>query len=215
MKRILLTLVFLCMGMASFAQDGFGLMGGLISSNTKLKDFDFDNVTQYRAGVAYRYPMALGFVLQPEFTYCVKAASASVGASDLANFRIRMGYAEAAFQMQWGPDLVLFRPYVLVEPFVGYALNNRISFSLSEGPRWDANDNYWNSIQRVEYGYSVGGGLELFGKIQVSAKRFVNCGSLYRQESAPSDLPVETFTKKAFENGNNFCGWALSLAFFF
>lgn len=215
MKKFIVTIVFLCLGFASFAQEGLGLMGGMISSNTRLQDFDFDNVTQYRAGVAYRCPVAMGFVVQPEFSYCVKAASASVGASELANFRMKMGYAEVSLQLQWGPDLVLLRPYVFVEPFAGYALNDRLSFTLADGPSWDTKENYWNSIQRLEYGYSLGGGLELFGKVQVSAKRFINMGSLYDQQQTASDLPVETFVRNAFENGNHFCGWALSIAFFF
>ena len=181
MKRFILTAVFLCFGLVSFAQEGFGIMGGVISSNAQLQDFDFDNVTQFRAGVAYKYPIAMGFAVQPEFAYSVKAATAAVDAAELANFRVKMGYLEAALQLQWGPDLLLLRPYVLVEPFVGYALNDRISFTMKDGPQWDAKDDYWDSIDRLEYGYAIGGGLELFGKVQVSAKHFVNSGSLYKE----------------------------------
>lgn len=215
MKRFLLTVVFLCLGLVSFAQEGFGIMGGVISSNSQLKDFDFDNVMQFRAGVAYKYPIAMGFAIQPEFGYSVKAATAAVDAAELANFRVKMGYLEAAVQFQWGPDLLLLRPYVLVEPFLGYALNNSISFTVKDGPQWDTKDNYWNSVDRLEYGYAVGGGLELFGKVQLSAKHFVNSGSLYKEQQKLSDIPVETFVRKAFDNGNHFCGWTISLAFFF
>lgn len=215
MKRFLLTAVFLCLGLVSFAQEGFGIMGGLISSNTRLQDFDLDNVTQFRAGVAYKYPIAMGFAVQPEFAYTVKAATAAIDAAERANFRVNMGYLEASLQLQWGPDLLLLRPYALIEPFVGYALNNRISFAVTNGPEWDTKENYWNSIDRLEYGYAIGGGLELFGKVQVSAKHFVNSGSLHKEQKTLSDIPVEAFVRKAFDDGNHFCGWAVSLAFFF
>ena len=221
MKRLVLTMILLCMGIASFAQEGFGILGGLTSSNTQLKDFDFDNVTQYRAGIAYKYPIAMGFAVQPEFSYSVKGATLSSSMPhieslpdlEFAWLDLHMGYMEAALQLQWGPDLLLFRPYALVEPFVGYAINNKVKNPMINTP---SRNNVWDSIQRMEYGYAFGGGLELFGRLQLSAKRYKNLGSIYKEPESGRAESFDDLYMKAFKKGdNNFGGWVLTLTFFF
>ena len=217
MKRLFLALAFLCCTLASFAQEGFGVFGGMTSSVTKFKEFDFDNVTQFRAGIAYKYPIALGFALQPEFSYSVKGTSITPSIKDfeIAKFNLHMGYAEAALQFQWGPDLLIFRPYALVEPFVGYAVNNRLDTSLVGTNTSSTRTNVWNCLQRLEYGYSWGGGIDLFGRLQISAKHYENLGSLYKEAGDAKPETVGDFIMTAFKDGRNFGGWILSLAFFF
>ena len=217
MKRLFLTVVFLCLGLASFAQEGVGIFGGLTSSSTKLKDFDFDNVTQFRAGIAYKYPIALGFAVQPEFSYSVKgtALTSSVADLDIAKFNLHMGYMEAALQLQWGPDLLIFRPYALVEPFVGYAVNNKLETTVAGIQSPNVRTNVWNCLQRLEYGYCWGGGLDLFGRFQVSAKHYENLGSLYKESGDSSPETLGDFIMEAFKDDRNFGGWIISLTFFF
>ena len=220
MKRLVLTMILLCMGIASFAQEGFGILGGLTSSNTQLKDFDFDNVTQYRAGIAYKYPIAMGFAVQPEFSYSVKGATLHSTMQHLEPLldlestwlNLHMGYLEAALQLQWGPDLLLFRPYALVEPFVGYALNNKVKNPLINTP---SRNNVWDSIQRMEYGYAFGGGLELFGRLQLSAKHYTNLGSIYKEPEGGRAESFDDMYMTLFKGENNFGGWVLTLTFFF
>lgn len=217
MKRFFLTMILLCLGIASFAQEGFGVLGGITSSSTKLQDFDFDNVTQFRAGIAYKYPIALGFAVQPEFSYSVKgtALTSSVANLDIVNFDLHMGYVEAGLQLQWGPDLLIFRPFALVEPFVGYALNNKIVSTLAGTNVSNTRTNAWNCLQKMEYGYAWGGGLDLFGRFQVSAKHYENLGSLYKESKDSKPESVDEFIMEAFKDDRNFGGWILSLTFFF
>ena len=214
---MLLTMMFLCFGIASFAQEGVGIFGGITSSSTKLQDFDFDNVTQFRAGIAYKYPIAMGFAVQPEFSYSVKgtALTPSVADFDIAKFDLHMGYVEAALQLQWGPDLLIFRPYALVEPFIGYALNNKIETSLAGTNISTTRTNVWNCLQKMEYGYAWGGGVDLFGRFQVSAKHYENFGSLYKDSKDASPQTVDDFIMEAFKDDRNFSGWVLSLTLFF
>ena len=217
MKRILLTMIFLCAGIAAFAQEGVGVFGGVTSSSAKLQDFNIDNVTQFRAGIAYKYPVALGFAVQPEFSYSVKGTDLTYALNnevELSMFNLHMGFVEAALQLQWGPDLLIFRPYALVEPFVGYAFNDRIQTKAVGGTSITRN-NVWDSIQRLEYGYAWGGGLDLFGFMQVSAKHYVNCGSLYKAPEHGRPETVDEFVMSAFKDNKNFQGWVISLAFFF
>lgn len=210
-------MMFLCFGIASFAQEGVGIFGGITSSSTKLQDFDFDNVTQFRAGIAYKYPIAMGFAVQPEFSYSVKgtALTPSLADFDIAKFDLHMGYVEAALQLQWGPDLLIFRPYALVEPFIGYALNNKIETSLAGTNISTTRTNVWNCLQKMEYGYAWGGGVDLFGRFQVSAKHYENFGSLYKDSKDASPQTVDDFIMEAFKDDRNFSGWVLSLTLFF
>ena len=210
-------MMFLCFGIASFAQEGVGIFGGITSSSTKLQDFDFDNVTQFRAGIAYKYPIAMGFAVQPEFSYSVKGTSLtpSLADFDIAKFDLHMGYVEAALQLQWGPDLLIFRPYALVEPFIGYALNNKIETSLAGTNISTTRTNVWNCLQKMEYGYAWGGGVDLFGRFQVSAKHYENFGSLYKDSKDASPQTVDDFIMEAFKDDRNFSGWVLSLTLFF
>ena len=217
MKRILLTMIFLCARIAAFAQEGVGVFGGVTSSSAKLQDFNIDNVTQFRAGIAYKYPVALGFAVQPEFSYSVKGTDLTYALNnevELSMFNLHMGFVEAALQLQWGPDLLIFRPYALVEPFVGYAFNDRIQTKAVGGTSITRN-NVWDCIQRLEYGYAWGGGLDLFGFMQVSAKHYVNCGSLYKAPEHGRPETVDEFVMSAFKDNKNFQGWVISLAFFF
>ena len=212
-----LTMIILCFGFASFAQEGVGVFGGIISSSTKLQDFDFDNVTQFRAGIAYKYPIAVGFAVQPEFSYSVKGTDLSYSLSDdiqLSMFNLHMGYLEAALQLQWGPDLLIFRPYAMVEPYVGYALNDKIETKMS-GSTQITRNNVWDCIQRFEYGYAWGGGIDLFGRFQVSAKHYENFGSLYKDPEGGKADSIDEFVMSAFKDNKNFTGWVLTLTFFF
>lgn len=212
-----LTMFFLCLGIASFAQEGVGVFGGITSSNTKLQDFDFDNVTQFRAGVAFKYPLAIGFAVQPELGYNVKgtALTSTIADLDIAKFDLNMGYLEAGLQLQWGPDLLIFRPYALVEPFIGYALNNKVVSTLAGTKVSSTRTNAWNCLQRLEYGYAWGGGLDLFGRFQVSAKHYENLGALYKESNDIKPETVDEFIMKAFKDNKNFGGWVLSLTVFF
>ena len=210
-------MMFLCFGIASFAQEGVGIFGGITSSSTKLQDFDFDKVTQFRAGIAYKYPIAMGFAVQPEFSYSVKGTALTplLADFDIAKFDLHMGYVEAALQLQWGPDLLIFRPYALVEPFIGYSLNNKIETSLAGTNISTTRTNVWNCLQKMEYGYAWGGGVDLFGRFQVSAKHYENFGSLYKDSKDASPQTVDDFIMEAFKDDRNFSGWVLSLTLFF
>ena len=107
---------------------------------------------------------------------------------------------EVPIQLQWGPDLVAFRPYGFVEPFIGYQVSAN-----GKGEAKSFND----QLQKTEYGMSLGAGLDIW-KIQVSAKYFWNFGSVYK-----SDISKTGSTIGGILDGNNFNGFAISAAIFF
>lgn len=161
--------LLLCSSTAVLSAQSFGVTGGFTSSEMKMKDVNDKSVAGYHVGVAYNLPLVSGLALQPQLQYNVKGMG-------LASFKTDIGYVELPVQLQWGLDLMLLRPYIFAEPFIGYAVNWKASedhTSLSG----DLDLNKLNS--RLEYGMSLGGGLEIFKRVQLSLKYFWNfedCG---------------------------------------
>ena len=178
-----------------------GVTGGFTSSTARIKDADAKSVSLYHAGVVAEIPLGAGFAIQPGLLYQVKGMaldqwSDSTGKQINGEFENKVGYLEIPVQLQWGPDLWLFRPYGFVEPFVGYKINAE-------------KGDYSDELKKVEYGLGVGAGIDIW-HLQVSAKYFWNFGGIYN-----SDIKNTAATIKGLKEGNNFNGVALSLAFFF
>ena len=188
-----------------YTSSHFGLMGGVTSSATKIKDVDSKSVSLYHIGLTAQFPVGGGFAIQPAILYQVKGASAD-DMGDLSlkdagkSFETKVGYLEVPVQIQWGPDLMFFRPYAFAEPFVGY----RISSSNKDNAK-----ELKDELKKVEYGLGLGVGIDVW-KLQLSAKYFWNFGKIYET----GDTGVKTI-KDAVNNGNNFNGIMASVAFFF
>lgn len=172
----------------SSAKHNVGVIGGCTFS-TGFKDIQSSTLTQYHAGLAFKFRLPLGFAIQPSILYMVKGSKFD----DISN--INIGYLEVPVALQWGPDLVICRPYVEFAPFVGYGLNNSIKD--------------WTDLNRVEYGVGLGGGIDIW-RFQINARYHWNFGSL--AQANIDDAAEEV--KQAFKN-KNFGGVTLSLAFYF
>jgi len=215
MKKLIVTTLAIVSALAfsvnSSAQlyDGarVGIIGGLTSSSASVKNLDASSISQYHAGLAAQFPLGAGFAIQPALIYQVKGTTleAAESVSDFTgSLDMKLGYLELPVQLQWGPDLVAFRPYGFLEPFVGYRLTENTSGSSSV-----TKDDIKDGLKKVEYGLGVGAGIEIW-KLQISARYFWNFGQIYETGSTAKDV-----VKDAFDNGNNFNGIAFSLAFLF
>lgn len=188
-----------------FDNTRFGITAGVTSSSSKIKNVDTKSISLFHAGVALEAPLGGGFAIQPEILYQVKGLSLdkwgdSTGNQIAEGFQTKVGFVEVPVQIQWGPDLVAFRPYGFVEPFIGYQISSNgkgEAKSLSK------------ELQKMEYGLSLGAGLDI-SHIQLSAKYFWNFGSVYK-----SDVAKTGSTIGGILDGNNFNGFAISAAFFF
>ncbi len=146
-KTLLIALAMLCCAFAS-AQSHFGVIGGASFSNVSdIKNFTdaTKSVTRYHAGITYQYKFLAGFAIQPSLMYHCK---------DARTENLQTGYLELPVGLQWGPDLILFRPYVEVAPMVGVAVTSQIDKEM---------------LNRLEYGVGVGGGIEIW-HLQISAR---------------------------------------------
>lgn len=206
------------------AAKGFGIVGGFTSSSSNAKNFDKSSVSQYLFGITYKLPLVSGFAIQPGLIYHVKGANLEdadknhVSAYDfVSSFQTKTGYLEVPVQIQWGPDLLAFRPYAFAEPFVGYQVTKDEDVkgvTVSE----DELNSYLNDHKRkLEYGLGLGLGLE-FSRLQISAKYFWNFGSLYTAPDQSTGSAVNaagSTIRNAFKDGKNFNGIDVSLAIFF
>lgn len=174
MKRIIFSVALVLLATAAFAQGQFGIIGGLTSSMSNIKtayeDVKAGTANQFHAGVTYYQPLALGFAIQPGIEYNVKGLKVS-------DINFKTGFVEVPVQVQWGINLFsVIRPYVMAEPFIGYAVSNDVSGAGVTVSGWD------NIKSRFEYGLGLGGGIQLFKHVQLSVRYFWNLGTLYNAD---------------------------------
>lgn len=213
-KKLLVAALLLAFtGMVASAQLRFGVTGGFTSSSTSLKNIKTSKASFYHAGLALQLGLPSGFAVQTGLLYQVKGTKAkgalltdsqgNVGAA--GNFDVKYGYLELPLELQWGLDLILLRPYALVQGFLGYAVNEKVG-ELAGKAITHFGDSDFKS--KLEYGYAVGFGIDIM-KFQLAAKYFKNLGNL------GPDVTVTSAAGQAIKNKDNFDGLAISLTVFF
>ena len=155
MRRLAAVVAALVIALNAMAQSHAGVTGGY-------------NTSGYHAGITVYQPLGLGFALQPSLVYAAKGTDWDEIIS------CKMGFIELPVQLQAGLDLLLFRPYLFVEPFVGYAVNGKLT------PPAGLKELQLSDIENcLEYGLGLGGGVHLGRSFQLSIKyfwNFDNCG---------------------------------------
>lgn len=205
MKKLTLSIILILVAITASAQK-FGVTGGLTMAQ-------FDDVREGRnpgchAGVSLNLPLALGFALQPELLYNVKGAVVP-GVSDA---KFSAGYCELGLQAQWGLDLIVAKPFILVEPYVGGRVNNFVKI---DGQILQ-DDSLWELADRLECGYAIGGGIEVLYNLQLSVKHFRTLGTLF--DSGRINPAIGDSLSGQFEeilDGGHFTGTTVSLTYFF
>lgn len=205
MKRLLafVAALFMLIPLVS-AQSGFGIKGGMnfnTMSDMKPTEGGLINVkarTGYHFGVMYKAKLPLGFALQPELLYINKNSRMEFGehnSKDYLSQDARLHYFQLPVGVQWGIDLVLFRPYLQFTPYIGYAI--------SKGGIYD--NVSWDNLNRFEYGFGLGAGIEVW-KIQLSGRYSWDLGKV-------SDFKWPKLNKEVKREKNR--GFELSIGFLF
>ncbi|MBO4557196.1 MAG: PorT family protein [Bacteroidales bacterium] len=168
----------LSLSASAAAGGGFLVKAGLSNSNMDLNrdvatvisdvfsESFFKNFTGYHVGVGYRTGAWNGLKFQPELVYNVRGTRVD----DLTSWK--MGYLEMPLNLQYGLDLILLRPYIQVAPFIGYDFLNVTSDTQSGNTLGTVT----TDANRFEYGLSVGGGLDLMNRVQLSVTYNWNFG---------------------------------------
>ena len=215
MKRFL-SVIALCV-MTFWSSDilnarNFGVIAG--ANFTCIEDVSGRVASGYHAGFTRKFNLPLGFAIQPALMYNLKASVVESAIAKESDFSLNVGYAEFLTSVQWGPDLILFRPFVDVAPFIGYAVNNEFSkSSLTETVNnWK---NEWDGINRLEYGFGLGVGLEVW-KLQVVGRYNWNMGPLFNEEGKVDGIKdIFNNAKESVMEGQNFSGVTLSVSLLF
>ena len=202
MKRIYIIIasVLLLMSASVSAQTRWGVTAGMNFNTSKFTQVDVKARTGWSAGATCLVDLPLGFSIQPSLLYHQKGANIT---NEIAQ---NMGFIELPVSVQWGPDLLVFRPFLDVTPYIGYALSNEVTTSLA-----DFKFSSWQGKERFEYGLGIGAGINVW-KLQLIARYNWNFGSLYNVEGWDD---IKSELKGLSAENENFGGVTLSLAFLF
>lgn len=207
MKRIIVISMAVCAVLfagsaTASAQVRYGVIGGMNFSTANVGHLSKGTMNKWHAGLTCKFDLPFGFSLQPSLLYTVKGARTAPDDVEVSKFDVTMGYLEVPVSVQWGPDLLLFRPFVDVTPYVGYALYNNMVTSKGKYSSWD-------NLNRFEGGLGLGIGLDIW-RFQVIGRYNWNFGSLYKDGAGTgAELLGNVFS------GKNFGGLSLSASFLF
>lgn len=196
MAVIMTASILFCSGVS--AQNRWGIVGGVTTSSADFKNLNSSTVTNFHAGLTYRLDLPFGLSFQPSLLYSVKGAKVS-------ELDFSMGYLELMPSLQWGPDLLLFRPFLDVSPFVGYGINTKVKSDFTKGALQD-------SLNRLEYGVGVGVGLDVW-RLQLIARYNWNFGGLMAAKNGDG-LFNDAVIKDALK-GADYSGFTLTAAILF
>ena len=211
MKKLIAIAALFAAAVVANAQQ-IGVKGGLTLSTMNGADTPKDNKSMmlYEAGVLYKADLGAGFAIQPALAYQVKGATLQQN-NDVNS---KTGYAEFSIGAQWGPDLLAFRPYLFVEPFVGYAVTGNETLSISGmEPLKKYSEPLQEAKNKLEYGVGAGVGLEVTSHVQLSCQLFRNFGQLYKEDHLNTgDL---TDIKASYKDLKHYQGVKFTLAILF
>lgn len=212
MKKILMIIAaaFLVFSVQTSAQSKFGVIAGMNFNAAKIKDVQMDAKAGWSAGVTYKLDLPLGFSLQPSLVYMQKNASIipdqqSGFFDDILAQSItqKVGSLVLPVSVQWGPDLLVARPFLDVTPYVGYSLANKLEGKASglEGEI--------KGKQAFDYGLGLGAGLDIW-KLQVIVRYNWNFGVL----GSLKDFTGINWSGLKTDN-HTYGGLSVNIAFFF
>lgn len=199
MKKIsiCLTLMLLLVGSVGWSQTKFGIKGGLNFNSIKDLSTDvnesWNSKIGYHAGITAQFKIpVIGLAIQPDLLL-MRQESEMTNQPDNT---VTIDYLTLPLNLQLGLDLLLFRPYITVSPYLSYALQK-------DGILLDAE---WKDLNRIDYGVGVGVGFD-FWKLQVVGKYVWGFGTL--QEAGANSIQGISLSDATKE------GFQLSLAIFF
>lgn len=218
MKK-LFALIAVAMASVMVANAQIGIVAGIGSSTTTVNEEDIlsnlNGVSDYHLGVALKLPLPLGFAIQPELTYQIKGADLGAIVNEGAEtsvdeFNFKSGVAQLDLGIQWGLDLVAFRPFIFGKPFIGYVINEDFAKNISE----DTEQTLKEAQNKLQYGFSVGAGIDLLEHFQLSVAFFKNLGNLFNENGEVNASADDVDTSKLTDL-SNYGGIKVTLGFFF
>ena len=231
MKKLIAIVAIILFGTMAAEAQKLGVIGGFTSSNTSINTKDamanLQNVSLYHVGAAFRWELGDMFAIQPQLVYQVKGSNLQQSivdgtTQDIYNaFYSKTGFLELSAGLQAGVDLLVFRPFVLVEPFVGYALTgtenyDKIAQGVVDGSAtYDDVDAAMNDVKnKLEFGFGIGGGVHILDHFQLTVQWFMNLGNLYDNNKINA-AEISQEIKDSYMDIKNYHGVKVTLGLFF
>ena len=160
MKK-LLTVIVVALASVTLAHAQFGIVGGYTSSTTQLKEAvnQAGSANLWHAGIAYRINIG-ALAVQPSLTYNMKGTT-------IDNVEYKSGYVEASAGVQLGLDLLVARPFLVAEPFLGYQVTGNEKMNEMK-----------DAVNKLEWGFGLGIGADVMKHLQLRVEWFKNMGAL-------------------------------------
>ena len=231
MKK-LFAIIAVAMASVMVANAQIGIIGGVTTSSTTIDTENFEknleNVNLYHVGIAAKLPLPLGFAIQPELLYQMKGADLKETYDALgtgtevqtSEFSTKDGFIEFGLGAQWGIDLVALRPFVFAKPFIGYKLTGDEDYSnlgtevIKNGTDETYEKYLADAKTNLEYGYSIGAGIELLEHFQLSLEYFKNLGKMFEEDKFDADKAKEAVLAN-YKDIESYGGIKVTLGFFF
>jgi hypothetical protein len=161
-KLFVIIAAVLVTSVAVSAKGGFGVTAGINTNSTKVQDIQTAPRTGFNVGLTYSLDLPLGFSVQPSVVYTHKSANLSVtglGVLDaLVSNKVfqNVGSLNVPVSVQWGPNLIVARPFLDVTPYIGYTVSNNI-----KGMAGDVKS-VLEGEKSLDYGVGIGGGINVW-----------------------------------------------------
>lgn len=161
-KLFVIIAAVLVTSVAASAKGGFGVTAGINTNSTKVQDIQTAPRTGFNVGLTYSLDLPLGFSVQPSVVYTHKSANLSVtglGVLDaLVSNKVfqNVGSLNVPVSVQWGPNLIVARPFLDITPYIGYTVSNNI-----KGMAGDVKS-VLEGEKSLDYGVGLGGGINVW-----------------------------------------------------
>lgn len=156
-----LVLALLMVAAPKKASAQFGIKAGIYTahfSDVTKEDFKLKNNVGFQAGVLYKLHITPGIVVQPELLYVQKNATLeSKDPLTIDKEKLNLSFLQLPVSLQYGPNLIVARPFVQVVPYLSYAL----------GKSGDVGT--WDDINRFTGGVGLGAGVDVW-KLQFNVR---------------------------------------------
>ena len=212
MKKYFIALVVAMMAftVSASAQVKFGVTAGMNFNSAKIADVKMDAKAGWNVGATLQFNLPLGFSLQPSVVYMHKAAgfeTPSLSSDFLEDLKAEMvqtvGSVVVPVSVQWGPDLLVARPFLDVTPYVGYSLTNKVKSDFA------GIEEVVKGGNGLDYGLGLGAGINVW-KLQAIVRYNWNFGVLgnYKDFTCVNLGDIKT-------DSETFGGITVNLAYFF
>ena len=207
---IALAVALMAFAVSASAQVKFGVTAGMNFNSAKIADVKMDAKAGWNVGATLQFNLPLGFSLQPSVVYMHKAAgfeTPSLSSDFLENLKAEMvqtvGSVVVPVSVQWGPDLLVARPFLDVTPYVGYSLTNKVKSDFA------GIEEVVKGGNGLDYGLGLGAGINVW-KLQAIVRYNWNFGVLgnYKDFTGVNLEDIKT-------DSETYGGITVNLAFFF